>query len=257
MKKFTVFAGLSLLCIGLLPSCSSDPEYDTSVKVGTWEGGFQYDSEGVWTKNNDSGYLTIEGYEFSHILDSYGMVYGFTPSRVSDTSKHTPLYSFPYASASGGGLSGKGSQYLVGYWAEFLEGSNSGFDDRTCRIYAEDGDEFEPQSVMVCNNTYLEYAALDGTDFSPKFQPGDYVTLIAHGVHLDGTESQAQFYLINIESENIAQGIITSWKKFDLSSLGKCTGIYFTMGASERLSDPNYGLNIPTYFCIDQLVVKE
>lgn len=237
-------------------SCSSEPEFNDIETIVTEEGQFRYDSEGVWDLNNRNSFLNIDDYEFSHSVDKDGYIYGFTPSKVSDTSKHTPLYTFPYASASGGGVTGKGSQYLVGYWAEFLEGPDCTFNNRTCRIYDEDGFPFMPQSVMVCNTTYMMYAATEGTDFSPKFQLGDYVILVAHGVHVDGTESQSTFYLVNIESENVEEGVLMAWDKFDLSGMGACMGLYFTMDASPRLKS-EWGLDVPTYFCIDQLVVKE
>ena len=258
MKKSTLFASLAIMALGLsISSCSEDhPEYDDNETIVVADGNFTYNSEGVWDQNTDPGFLNIDDYEFSHIVDEYNLVYGFTPSKVADTSLHQPMYEFPYASAAGGGISGKGSQYLVGYWAEYLEGENCGFNDRTCRIYAEDGDEFQPQSAMVCVNTYLKYAALNGTDFSAPFSAGDWVTLTAHGVHLDGTVAEATFYLINIESDDVESGIQTAWKEFDLTALGTCTGIYFTMDASDNLKS-NYGLDIPTYFCLDQLKVKE
>lgn len=256
MKKSTLYLGLALLSTGMLASCSSDPDYDSTETISVSQAQFPYDTDGVWMNNDKPGFLNINDYEFSHTVDADGYVYGFTPSKISDTSEHSPLYLFPYASAFGGGLTGAGSQYLVGYWAEYLEGENCPFNNRTCRIYAEDGDTFEPQSVMVCNNTYLKYAVLNGTDFTPKFGPGDYVMLIAHGVHLDGTEAQSTFYLVNIESENVEAGILQAWDKFDLSGMGACIGMYFTMDCSENFKS-EYGLNIPTYFCIDNLVLKD
>lgn len=257
MKKFTLLASLAILSLGaVVTSCSSDPEFDDNETIVVSEGSFDYDDDGVWTQNTEPGFLNIDDYEFSHIVDDYGMVYGFTPSKVSDTTEHSPLYTFPYASAAGGGLTGKGSQYLVGYWAEYLEGDDCDFNDRTCRIYAEDGDEFQPQSAMVCVNTYLKYAALNGTDFSAQFTKGDWVTLTAHGVHLNGTEAEATFYLINIESDDVESGIQSDWKEFDLTDLGTCTGMYFTMDCSDSLKGA-YGMNVPTYFCLDQLKVKE
>lgn len=247
----------AFLALGLaFASCSSDTEYDSTEIISVSDAQFSYDTEGVWTGNTSDSYLNIDDYEFSHIVDKDGYVYGFTPSKVSDTSIHDPLYSFPYASASGGGVAGKGSQYLVGYWAEFLEGENCPFTERTCRIYDEDGDTFVPQSVMVCNNTYLKYTVLNGTEFTSPFGPGDYVALIAHGVHIDGTEEEATFYLVNIESTDVESGIVSSWQQFDLSGLGACTGIYFTMDCSDNYKSA-YGLNIPAYFCIDKLVVKD
>lgn len=257
MKKFPFIASLAFLSLGgLMVSCSSDPEYDDTDIIEVSEGNFMYNSDGVWTENEKPGFLTIDDYEFSHSVDDYGYVYGFTPSKSTNTEKPNPLSSFTYAAAAGGGVNGPGSQYLVGYWAEYLEGENCEFNKRTCRIYDEDGDTFQPQSVMACVNTYLMYAALDGTDFSPKFTDKDYVALIVHGVHLDGTEDTVPIYLINVSGENVESGIQTSWKQFDLSSLGTCTGLYFTMQSSENLKS-EYGLNIPTYFCLDQLIVKE
>lgn len=256
MKKTSIcFSLAALFGMASLASCSSDPEYDDTETINVSEGQFQYDSDGVWSRNDQPGNLNIDDYVFSHVV-SDGYVYGFTPSKASDTSLHTPLYEYPYASAFGGGLKGAGSQYLVGYWAEYLEGEDCGFDQRTCRIYDEDGDSFEPQSVMVCNTTYMKYAGVNGTDFSPAFKPGDYVMLVAHGVHMDGTEAQSTFYLVNIESSDVEAGILQAWDKFDLSGMGACTGLYFTMDASDNLKS-DWGLDVPTYFCLDRLIVKE
>lgn len=256
MKKNIIIGGMALLCMGALASCSEDNEYDSTQTILISQGNFEYNSEGVWTQNDKQGFVEDDGYEFSHIVDADGIVYGFTPSKISDTSAHDPLYTFPYACAYGGGLKGKGSQYLVGYWAEYLEGDSPMFSDRTCRIYAQDGDTFKPQSVYICNNTYMLYAGLNGTAFTEKFKAGDWVTLVAHGVHLDGTESQAVEYLVNIEDTNVEDGIVMAWKEMDLSGLGECTGIYFTMDASQSLQGA-YGLDIPTYFCLDNLTVKD
>lgn len=266
MKKTLLLSALSLLFLGTLVSCESDPEFDTTETITPSDDQFNYDSEGVWTENNQPGFLNIQGYEFSHIVDNLGYVYGFTPSKVSNASKpNTALNDYPYASASGGGVCGPGSQYLVGYWSEYLEtkdldpGEECPFDNRSCRIYANDGDTFEPQSVMVCNNTYVKYAALDGTTFTPPFKAGDNLILIAHGVHMDGTEKTVSYHLINIQDSDVSKGILSEWAKFDLSDLGECTGVYFTMDSNDNpnLKDPVYGLNIPAYFCISQFVVKD
>lgn len=256
MKKFTLIASLAFLAAGSLSSCSSDSEYDSTETINVSDAGYGFDSDGVWEDNQENSFLNIDDYVFSHSVDEWNYVYGFTPSKVADASEKSPLSSFPYASASGGGLKGTGSQYLVGYWAEYLEGDNCPFNERTCRIYEEDGDEFQPQSVMVCNTTYVKYAALNGTDFTSKFAPGDYLTLTAHGVHLDGTVGEATFYLINVESEDVESGILSNWQKFDLTGLGTCTGIYFTMDCSENFKN-DYGMTFPAYFCLDNLVVKD
>lgn len=254
MKK--ILYSLMALSALAFASCSSDDDFDSEELLTATEGQFPYDSDGVWLNNDKSGYLNIDDYVFSHILDEWNLVYGFTPSKVADASKHTPLYQYPYASASGGGVSGAGSPYLVGYWAEYLEGDNATFNQRTCRIYDEDGDRFQPQSAMVCCNTYLKYAALDGTDMTEPLKPGDWVTLVAHGVHEDGTEDQAVFYLINDSSSNVADAIQDTWAYFDLTGLGTCVGMYFTMDCSSDYKT-EYGMLLPSYFCIDQIKVRD
>lgn len=252
LKQFLI-AG-SILTLGVaFTSCESDPEFDSTETISVADGNFDYDDDGVWKQNFVSGFLNIDDYEFSHAVPYDNYAYGFTPSRIADKSLHQPLVSFPYASAAGGGITA-GSPYLVAYWDSYAEGENPTFDTRSCRIYAEDGDRFQPQSMMVCANTYLYYAVINGTDFSDPFGAGDWVTLTAHGVHEDGMESEAVFYLVNIESDDVASGIVSEWTKFDLSGLGTCTGIYFTMDSSDKNA---YGVNVPTYFCMDRLVVKD
>ena len=60
------------------------------------------------------------------------------------------------------------------------------------------------------------------------------------------------------ESENkwIAEGmnILKEWKKVDLTSLGKVKKIVFTMSSTDS---GQWGINTPTYFCLDQLKVTE
>lgn len=251
--KFLLLGGAAFLCAATFSSCSEDNDYDSTETISPADGNFVYDADNVWTLNNTSGDFKIDDYEFSHsVID--GFVYGFTPSKVSDTSLHDPLYTFPYASANGGGVNGSSAPYFVGYWGEFLEGTDCEFENRTVRIWEEEGETFKPQSMMVCCNTYLYYAVTRGTDFSAPFASGDWVTLTAHGVHLDGTTSEATIYLVNISGDDLDGGVVKEWTKFDLSGLGVCTGVYFTMDSSDK---GEWGINIPTYFCMSNFVVKD
>lgn len=252
--KSKFLGALAIAALGFsITSCSSDEDFDSTEIINVADGNFSYNDDGVWKQNFVSDNLNIEDYVFSHAVPYPDYANGFTPSEVTDATYHESLSSFPYASAAGGGISGN-SPYLVGYWDSYMEGDTGNFDDRTCRIYNEEGDSFQPQSVMVCCNTYLKYAALYGSDFNEKFGVGDWVTLTAHGVHVNGDETEAVFYLINVESDDVEAGIQSQWKQFDLSGLGTCTGIYFTMDSSNKGA---YGINVPTYFCIDNLIVKD
>lgn len=257
MKKH-LLPSLSLIAASVaISSCSSnEPEFNTYTTIDAVKADLSY-TDGIWSDNNMDINLVIDGYEFSHHyedMSGYDYVYGFTASKINDIAAHTPLYTFPYASMSGGGPEGPSTPYIVGYWDNYYETET--FDGRTCRIFAANGEEFRPQSVLVNNTSFVYYALLNGNPgISRPFGYGDYLTLIAHGVHPDGNESKAVFYLANIiDAEDVASGIITKWTEFDLSGLGKCNGIYFTMESSDSGA---YGMNSPSYFCLDHLILKD
>ena len=81
------------------------------------------------------------------------------------------------------------------------------------------------------------------------FKEGDWFLLTIGGA-LEGKEvnTTVEFYL--------AQGtnIVTDWTYVDLSQLGKIDELHFSMSGS-RTGD--YGLNTPSYFCIDNLGGKK
>ena len=83
MKKSLLFA---FLAAGLLVSCSSDDDFDDLETINVSTANYAYDADGVWTQNDKAGFLNIDDYVFSHILDDYSLVYGFTPSKVTVTS---------------------------------------------------------------------------------------------------------------------------------------------------------------------------
>ena len=60
-------------------------------------------------------------------------------------------------------------------------------------------------------------------------------------------DTEVEFYLAK------GKNIVTEWTYVDLKQLGTVDAIFFTMTGS-RTGD--YGLNTPTYFCIDNIGVK-
>lgn len=254
---------LFCMAVGLMAtSCSdkdepdNDPDdYDSSEVIYVSEGNFDYDSDGVWDLNYDNSLLAIEDYEFSHAAPYANYANGFTPSKVNDLKNYgADMWQHSYASLSGGGVKGQGTPYLVGYWDAYTESqaADQTFNSKSCRFWEEDQEPFMPQSVMVNNNTYMYYYVTGG--IASSFKKGDYVKLIAHGVHADGSESTASIDLVNYNKDDIEECIIKDWTEFDLSGLGICTGVYFTIDSSDA---NEYGLLVPAYFCIDKLVVKD
>ena len=232
----------------------NDPnDFDSKETIYASEADLKYDSEGVWENNFTAGNILIDDFIFSHATPYDNYANGFTASKVEDLTYYEENpYLHPYAAITEGGVKGKGTPYLVGYWDSYNDGED--FDSKSCRIYEEDMELFMPQSIMVTNTTYAYYAMLYGNAFSKAFENGSWLKLIIHGVHQDGTEDIVETYLANILTDDVKAGIVDTWQEVDLTSLGICTGIYFTMTSSDT---GDYGMNTPSYFCIDKLVVKE
>jgi hypothetical protein len=74
---------------------------------------------------------------------------------------------------------------------------------------------------------------------------------VAIGQDANGNEiSRTTFALCNTKND-----IVETWKKWDLSVLGKVASVAFNFEASEDLIGA-YGLNCPAYFAYDDVAVR-
>ncbi len=100
--------------------------------------------------------------------------------------------------------------------------------------------------MYVCNNVYAYNSMTKGDDFAGEpFKADDFFTLTITG-SLNGKAVNAKVDF------DLARGtdIVTAWTYVDLSKLGQVDELQFSMSGS-RTGD--WGLNTPTYFCIDNL----
>ena len=103
--------------------------------------------------------------------------------------------------------------------------------------------------MYVCNNVYAYNSMTKGDAYAGEpFGPEDWFTLTISG-SLNGRSVNT------FVSFDLAKGtdIVTDWTYVDLSTLGEVDELSFTMSGS-RTGD--YGLNTPSYFCIDNLGAK-
>ena len=87
-----------------------------------------------------------------------------------------------------------------------------------------------------------------GDGFNTPATESTYLKVIAYGFNGEESTGQAEIYLCKDGR------LITTWEKFDLSSLGKVTKVVFIFVASEDQSG-QYGLNSPAYFAYDDVAV--
>lgn len=247
LKKFLP----AILLLGLFASCDDDNDpVDITLRLNNAP--IEYNADEVWEGVGTNNTLTIQTFRFSHEgeIGPWGLVWnGFTPARVSTTGPQTDWIAHQFQIPTAGGMSGKGTPYMVAFW-DNQETEQTPVEDRSCRIDAalsSASATFKPISVYVVNTDYTLAIMSEGNAFAAKFEEGDYLTVTAHGVHADKTESQTTF--------NLAKGtdFVKTWTLWDLSSLGNVTEIYFTMDSSDK---GQWGINTPTYFAIDCLTLR-
>ena len=100
--------------------------------------------------------------------------------------------------------------------------------------------------MFVCNNVYAYNSMTKGDAYAGEpFTKDDYLSLIVYA-KLNGVGVNARVFVDLAEGTNI----MDKWTWVDLSSLGEIDELYFEMSGSRT---GQYGLNTPSYFCIDNL----
>jgi hypothetical protein len=163
---------------------------------------------------------------------AYGGTYVTGAVVTNITTTDFKDYTDAYKSAAGGAYAGK--NYVVWY-----------ADAWTPNVIKLSTPAVVP-GMYVCNNVYALNSMKNGDDYAGKpFEKGDWFMLTIGG-SLEGKEvnTTVEFYL------GKDTDFVTNWTYVDLSKLGKIDELHFSMSGS-RTGD--YGLNTPTYFCIDNL----
>lgn len=185
--------------------------------------------------NTDTTALLASGnYELSQTV-AYGGTYvtGAVVTNITDTTFKD--YKDAYKSIAGGAKGGK--NYVV--WFE------DGFSGNAIKLK----EATTVAGMYVCNNVYAYNSITKGDAIAGEPFGDDDWFMLSIGGMLDGkmVNTQVDFYLAK------GKNVVTDWTYVDLSQLGKVDAIFFTMTGS-RTGD--WGLNTPTYFCIDNLGAK-
>lgn len=253
--KFGV--ALMLCAAATLTSCHDDDDFlNITVRLNQTE--IPYGNDNVWLGVAENQPFQSQYMVFSHAgeVGAWGLVWsGFTPARIgtATTPEGTSWLDNQFMVMTSGGMSGNGTPYIVSYW-NTMENDTTPLESRSCHIYYSshpDGThyEFSPMSVYVTNTCYAYYTIKEGNAFAAPFTAADHLTLVAHGVHSDGTESTAEFRLAGADTTG-ELSVVDSWEQFSLSSLGVVTDIYFTMESSQS---NRWGMTAPSYFALDCL----
>lgn len=118
---------------------------------------------------------------------------------------------------------------------------------------------FAPREAYFTNATYAALSMLQGDAVAKKFGGADgtdpdWFRLVIRG-YLQGepTAEPVVFYLADYRSDNPAEDyVVKDWTRVDLTPLGVVDSLAFELESSDT---GDWGINTPTYFCMDHLVV--
>ena len=228
----------------------------------------EYVEDGSWAGTFDDEnypYLVFSPFKFAHLNggDSWGGTYwdSFTLSKNGSTARPGG-YLDQWGCMAGGGirttedgnlLVGRENRiltdpeipYLVAYWSSFMEFPGN----HNLSLAFDDEYLYEPVGFYIANHPQAYYYNIDGG----IKEDGDYFKLIIGGVDAEGNDMEAkvEHYLAWMEDGKLVQP--QNWEWVDLSPLGAVKELYFTMESTDNSS---WGINTPTYFCMDKLQVR-
>lgn len=267
MKRIYRYAMIALSAValsGAMTSCDDDDDDDDVVIYEVFSPAnfstITYDTEGVWSlcnATNPVATLNIGEFTFSHTVDdTWGApyAYGFTPSRSTDSADYPDAerYNHRWAAITAGGIDYKGatvagSPYMLGI-LDAMESLTEIPAAPVCKISMRDGDDFEPESIMITNSAYAYWSMKKGDNFLKAFSGGDFTDLLIIGVK-NGVKTATV-------KVSLAKGndVLDSWTSVSLRSLGEVDYIYFQIDSSAK---NQFGLLVPAYFCFDRLAYRD
>ncbi len=120
--------------------------------------------------------------------------------------------------------------------------------------------DLRPLSLRITNTTYAALSMRDGDSFAKKFggpsgNDPDFFRVIIEGRDAsDQSTGSVAFYLADYRfADNSQDYIVSEWTTVDLTELGDATNrLLFALESSDVGA---FGINTPTYFAMDNLLV--
>lgn len=265
IKQLILLAGFVTATLSLASCDDNEPDNKVTTDLASIETG--YDGNGIWEDclNEDSKEIVCNGICFSRdvTVSEYGTYWsGFCLSRSSDVTDYSDgnWLDHQYDVMSGGGVSGKGTPFLIAYW-NTMDSPES----PSLKISLANGSAFEAESVYVNNTAYGYYAMAKGTAYSKKFEQGDWCKAIFHGmaerVNNEGKieyyeTGTVEYYLCDFRGSGESWKLPSEWEMVNLEPLnagGNVSFIYLTMESSDT---GVFGMNNPSYLAIDRLTIR-
>lgn len=227
---------IRIWCFAAIVCCAFSPLHGADVDFS----GLPLAANSYWNGSDKTGGFATGGLFFNNEYTYYSnwgieSWAGWSYSNVTSTAAG---YSNQYASITGGGISGAGSNYGVAY----VDSANGSYIDLGNLLV---------NSLKVTNTAYAFHSMKDGDAFAKKFGPGDWFKLSIRGFTGPGatgsTTGRVDFLLAD------GANILNHWTSISLTSLAAGTrSLGFELTSSDTGS---FGMNTPAYFAIGSLTV--
>jgi Domain of unknown function (DUF4465) len=199
------------------------------------------------------GYVNNTPYAASGVThtNSFNSTWGsWSGFAISNNTNTTPSSYVPneYISHAGGAASG--SQFAVGYASSSM----------STRLLFGGVTDMTGLSAQFTNTRAAANSMINGDSFAKKFggvsgNDADFFLLSINGFQGGSAMGSTSLYLADFRcTDNSLDYILNAWTTIDFTPLGSVDEIRFTMSSSDVGS---FGINTPTYFAMDQLVVPE
>jgi hypothetical protein len=240
MKKLLIPAVITFFVIIFLSACGKDEKVTKTDSISFEE--VVLNDEGFYNGSDGSGGFTSGNLIFKTNYNAgYNSWSGFAVSNNTDTI--TPDFTNQYSSIVGSGA-GPSEKYAILY--------SFSSDTITFKNPAK------ITNIAISNSTYAYYTMLNGNAFAKKFggptgNDPDYFALFltvidAHGKRINFNPIALANYT---NSNNALDYISKDWEYYDLHSAGYIKYLIFNFASSDTSA---YGINTPTYVCIDNIV---
>ncbi len=235
MKSIKFLFSVAIVSL-LFSSCEPETVIPDTVKVTTivdFEN-VKLNSDSIWNGSDGSGAFSTKVATFNNNYNStYFSWSGFACSAKKNT--FTVGYENQYSVYAGSGaLNSK--QFALAYGTSTLLCDSN--------VYGN----FSIQSLMLTNSTYAFLDMKNGSAYSKKFVAGDWFKISITGYLNTKKTSEVNYYLADFRDGKTF--ISNTWKKVDVSSLGKVDKIIFSLDSSDK---GQWGMNTPAYACIDNM----
>ena len=243
MKKQAFFAALIAAALATASCSSKGCEEPESIATITFSD-LALAADSRWNGSDESGGFTSGIAAFSNSFTDWGG---------------------GYTSWSGFGYSNQNDTATAGYANEFsvyTASANANGTFAVCYVSDYEGDSApsitfgKPVALKTADfalNTYAYKSIRYGDEAGKKFAAGDWYKIIISGYRADGSKTaDLDVYLADFrDGKNV---LVSSWTSVDLSALGSASRLAFAASSSDVGA---WGINTPSYFCIDNIAYGE